>query len=83
MKTDKTFYLQNMKALVNQMQQIQRELKETSERQSMEWKDRRKDEFYRKHVHPRLDDIKIAATDMQMIIQQLEVIDNSLKRHGN
>jgi|LauGreDrversion4_2_1035121.scaffolds.fasta_scaffold28601_6 hypothetical protein len=83
MKTDKTFYLQNMKALVNQIQQIQRELKESSERQSMEWKDRRKDEFYRKHVHPRLDDIKSASSDMQMILQQLEVIDNSLKRYGN
>ena len=83
MKTDKTFYLQNMKALVSQMQQIQRELKEAAERQSMEWKDRRKDEFFRKHVHPRLDDIKSAATDMQMIVQQLEVIDNSLKGYGN
>jgi hypothetical protein len=82
MKTDKTFYLQNMKALVNQMQQIQRELKETSERQSMDWKDKRKDEFFRKHVHQRLDDIKSAAADMQMIVQQLEVIDNSLKRYG-
>jgi hypothetical protein len=80
MKTDKTFYLQNMKSYVSQMQQLQRELKETSDRQSGEWKDKRKDEFYRKHVHPRLDDIKSAASDMQMIVQQLEVIDNSLKR---
>lgn len=80
MKTDKTFYLQNMKSLVGQMQQLQRELKETTDRQSSEWKDKRKDEFYIKHVHPRLDDIKSAASDMQMIVQQLEVIDNSLKR---
>jgi len=83
MKTEKTFYLQNMKSLVNQMQQIQRELKETTERYSMEWKDRRKDEFYRKHVHPNLDDINSAASEMQMIIHQLEVIDNSLKAYGN
>jgi hypothetical protein len=82
MQTDKTFYLHNMKALVNQMQQIQHELKKTAEKQGMDWKDRRKDEFYRKHVHPRLDDIKSAATDMQMIVQQLEVIDNALKRYG-
>jgi hypothetical protein len=79
MKTDKTFYLQNLKTFVAQMEQLGRTFKNETDQLGHEWKDSRKNEFFIKHVFSRQDDINKAALDMQTIAQKLKTIDDGLK----
>ena len=81
MQKNKDFYHQSLQKLVTEMEKVHTTFKEESERLGVEWKDKRKTEFYNKQVQPRLDDLISAFTDMRTVAQQLKVIDDTLKRY--
>lgn len=80
METNKAYFKENLTKLINQIQQLNREFKENTDRLSMDWKDQRKVDFYVKHVQSRKDDLQNISSDMGMVAMQIQRINEELKR---